>query len=112
MEQQQLKQIDLVDIFRKIKKHILLYLISIPIAAIVAYLIIASVPRYYTCTVKLAPEFSSMSSNSLNELASSFGVDVSGGSSNGSDAIIPELYPDLMQSVDFKTSMFSVIITL
>ena len=108
MEQQQLKQIDLVDIFRKIKKHILLYLISIPIAAIVAYLTIASVPRYYTCTVKLAPEFSSMSSSSLNELASSFGVDISGGSSNGSDAIIPELYPDLMQSVDFKTSMFSV----
>lgn len=108
MEQQQLKQIDLVDIFRKIKKHILLYLISIPIAAIVAYLIIASVPRYYTCTVKLAPEFSSMSSSSLNELASSFGVDISGGSSNGSDAIIPELYPDLMQSVDFKTSMFPI----
>lgn len=108
MEQQQLKQIDLVDIFRKIKKHILLYLTSIPIAAIVAYLIIASVPRYYTCTVKLAPEFSSMSSSSLNELASSFGVDISGGSSNGSDAIIPELYPDLMQSVDFKTSMFPI----
>lgn len=108
MEQQQLKQIDFIEIFRKIKKHILLYLISIPLTAIVAYLLIASVPRYYTCTVELAPELSSMSSSSINELASSFGVDINSGGSNGSDAIIPELYPDLMQSVDFKTSMFSV----
>lgn len=109
-EGQELKQLDFVKIFRIIKKHIFLYLISFPIAIIIAYILIASVPRYYSCTVKMAPELSSMSSSSISELASSFGINLNSGSSSSSDAIIPELYPDLMQSVDFKTSMFNVSI--
>lgn len=107
----ELKQLDFIKIFQILKKHILLYLITFPAAIIIAYLLVASEPRYYTCTVKMAPEFSSMSSSSISALASSFGVDLSSGGSSDNDAIIPELYPDLMQSVDFKTSMFDVPIT-
>lgn len=105
---QELKQLDFIKIFGIIKKHIFLYLISLPIAIIIAYILIASVPRYYSCTVKMAPELSSMSSSSISELANSFGINLNSGSSSSSDAIIPELYPDLMQSADFKTSMFNV----
>lgn len=108
MEEKQLKQIDFVEIFKKLKSHILLFVISIPITAILAYLLICCVPRYYTCTVKLAPELSSLSNESLSSLASSFGVDLNMGSNNSQDALVPELYPDLMGSVDFKTSMFNV----
>lgn len=108
MEKDNIKQIDFVEIFKKVKAHIKLFAISIPIAAILSYLLICSVPRYYTCTVKLAPELSSLSNQSISSLASSFGVDINMGSAGNSDAIIPELYPDLMESVDFKTNMFNV----
>jgi len=69
--------------------------------------LILCVPRFYKCTVKLAPEMSSLSSSSLTDIASSFGIEI-GSSSNGGDAIFPELYPDLMASTDFITNLFDV----
>ena len=68
---------------------------------------ILCVPRYYNSTAKLAPELSSFNSSSLGDLASSFGFDLGNSSSNG-DAIFPELYPDLINSNDFLTSLFDV----
>ena len=105
----ELKQIDLIRIKNAMWKHKMLFLISIPIAFILSAFIIVSVPRYYKSTVKLAPELSNMSTSSLNSIASSFGIDL-GGTNNSADAIFPELYPDLIASVDFKTSMFSVMV--
>lgn len=43
----------------------------------------------------------------LASLASSFGVSIGSGSQGG-DAITPSLYPDLMKSTDFKTSLFPI----
>jgi capsular polysaccharide biosynthesis protein len=43
----------------------------------------------------------------LASLASSFGLNIGSGS-QGSDAITPSVYPDLMKSVDFKTSLFPI----
>ena len=53
----------------------------------------------------------SRSVSGLASLASNFGVNL-GSSSSGSDAIMPTLYPDLMNSVDFKTSLFQVPVTI
>ena len=62
--------------------------------------------------MKLSPEMSgSRSVSGLASLASNFGVNL-GSSSSGSDAIMPTLYPDLMNSVDFKTSLFQVPVTI
>ena len=55
----------------------------------------------------MAPEISSFSSSSLGDIASSFGFDLGGSSSNG-DAIFPELYPELIASNDFMVGMFDV----
>ena len=108
MEQQaKIKQIDFSKIFKAALKHKRLYLYTIPGAFVLACFIILSVPRYYTCTVELAPETSSMSSNSLGDIASSFGLNL-GSSMAGNDAIFPELYPQLMQSVDFRSSLFDI----
>ena len=108
MEQQaKIKQIDFSKIFKAALKHKRLYLYTIPGAFVLACFIILSVHRYYTCTVVLAPETSSMSSNSLGDIASSFGLNL-GSSMAGSDAIFPELYPQLMQSVDFRSSLFDI----
>ena len=41
-------------------------------------------------------------------MASSFGLSIGNGVSAGSDAITPLLYPDLMKSTDFTTSLFDI----
>ena len=106
-EKKELKQIDFAKIAKAMWTNKKIYIISLPLAFIIACGIIFSVPRYYSCTVKLAPELDNMSSNSISSIASIFGVDL-GNRNTGVDAIFPELYPDLISSVDFKTSMFFV----
>ena len=62
--------------------------------------------------MKLSPELSGGSSakSGLASLASSFGIKL-GGTGAGTEALFPTLYPDLMNSVDFKTSLFRVKVT-
>jgi hypothetical protein len=81
----------------------------LPIAFVLAAIYALSLPNFYNCTVKLSPEMSGSkaSAGSLASLASSFGVNL-GSSGVGTEALFPTLYPDLMNSVDFKTSLFPV----
>lgn len=104
--------IDFGKIFQDLLKHKALYYKVLPIAFVVAALYALSLPNYYSCTVKLAPELGAnvKSGGSLASLASSFGVNL-GGAQQGADAINPMLYPDLMNSVDFKTSLFEIQVT-
>ena len=96
-------------IWRAIKKHRTLYYKVLPTTLVVVYLIMMGYPEYYKCRVKLAPESaSSNNSGSLASLASSFGLSIGNGVSAGSDAITPLLYPDLMKSTDFTTSLFDI----
>ncbi len=101
------KQIDLVQLWAAIKRQKKLYYIILPTTFIASCLLILCVPRFYKTTVKLAPELSSFSSNSLSDIASSFGFDI-GKAAESSDAIFPELYPDLIASKDFQTELFKV----
>ena len=84
----------------------------LPVAFILAAIYALSLPNYYNCTVKLAPELggSAKAGGGLAGLASSFGINL-GNMQQGADAINPTLYPDLMNSVDFKTSLFPVKVT-
>ena len=80
----------------------------LPVTFIVAAIITLSMPNYYSCTVMLAPELSgSKGGGSLSSLASSFGINL-GGASAGADALMPTLYPDLMNSVTFRASLFPI----
>lgn len=92
-----------------VKKHKSLYFWILGITFVVSVIVSMSIPNYYTCTVKLAPELSggNKGAGGLASVASSFGVNL-GSNSNGADAIMPMLYPDLMNSVTFKTSLFPV----
>lgn len=104
--------IDFGKIFKDLLKHKTLYYKVLPLAFILAAIYAISLPNYYSCTVKLAPELGSAakSGGGLASLASSFGVNL-GGAQAGADAITPTLYPDLMNSVDFKTALFPVKVT-
>ena len=104
--------IDFGKIFKDLLKHKKLYYKVLPVTFILAAIYALSLPNYYSCTVKLAPELGGnvKAGGSLASLASSFGVNL-GGAQQGADAINPMLYPDLMNSVDFKTSLFPVQVT-
>ena len=77
------------------------FLIVMSITSVVAYAIVCCIPRYYVVDVKLAPEYGDQSiggNSSLSATASMFGVNLGSG---GTDAIVPEFYPDIVQSTDF-----------
>ena len=104
--------IDFGKIFQDLLRHKMLYVKVLPVAFVLAALYALGQPNFYQCTVKLSPEMSgSRSSSGLASLASNFGVNL-GSNSSGADAIMPMLYPDLMNSVDFKTSLFPVKVTI
>jgi len=94
-------------ILKAIIKNKKAFFYTMPIVFILSSLIIISIPRSYTCEVKLAPESTSSGIGSIGALASSFGVNLANKLDN-EDAISPELYPDLMNSIDFKVSLFPI----
>ena len=112
MEEEE-SSIDFGKIFSDLLKHKMLYAKVLPIAFVIAAIYALAQPNYYDCTVKLSPEMSgSKSTSGLAALASSFGVNLGSGSGVGTEALFPTLYPDLMNSVDFKTSLFHVPVTI
>ena len=104
--------VDFGAIWGAIKKHKSLYYKVLPIVFVVACIYMLAIPNYYTVTVKLSPELSSSSSkkSSLANLASTFGVNLGTGVTSSTEALFPTLYPDLMNSVGFKTSLFPVLV--
>ncbi len=104
--------IDFGKIFKDLLKHKTLYFKVLPLAFVLAAIYTLSLPNYYNCQVKLSPELSGSGSKSgLASLASSFGVNLGSALGNSTEALFPTLYPDLMNSVDFKTSLFDVPVT-
>lgn len=94
-----------------IKKHRLTMYKMLTVTFVLSAIYALSLPNYYTCKVMLAPEISnSKGSSSLAGLASTFGISLGGGG-NGVDALTPTLYPELMNSVAFRASLFPVTIT-
>ena len=90
-------------------KHKRIYCIVLSVTFVVTAFITISIPNYYKCTVLLAPELSTNSKGmgSLASLASNFGINLNN-VNMGSDALLPNLYPDLMNSVAFRASLFSI----
>ena len=101
--------IDFKKIFQDLLKYKKLYYKVLGIAAVLAVVYTLSLPNYYKVTVKLSPELNSRrSSNSLSSMASMFGVNLTGAAGNSTEALFPTLYPDLMNSVTFHTTLFDI----
>ena len=104
--------IDFGKLWQDVLKHKKLYYKVLPITFVVSAILLLSIPSYYKCEVKLAPELSrSGSSSSLASLVSNFGLKLGTGNTGG-EALFPTLYPDLMNNVDFKVSLFKVPVTI
>lgn len=96
-------------LFHLLWKRKRLFIINFAIVFVLSAIYAFSLPRYYQAKVTLAPEFSSGNSlggGTLGSLASIAGINL--GSMGTEDAIVPNLYPDLMTSTDFLTSLFSI----
>lgn len=107
MEKKENQIIDLKKICSKLHKRKSIFLYVIPIVAILSYLYIICIPRYYDTETMLAPEVEApTNSSSLGSLASSFGIDLS--DIKSSDAITPLLYPDLMKDNKFIFHLFQI----
>ena len=101
-------QIDFMSIWKALLKHKYLFVKAVGATFVIACILSLGLHNYYTANVTLAPENGGKSSGGgLSSLASSFGVSL-GGISSGEDALSPTLYPDMMNSVDFKTSLFPI----
>ena len=100
--------LDIGKLWQDICKHKKQYFKVLGITFILAVIYLLSIPNYYKCEVMLAPELTRTgSSNSLLSLANSFGLRIGTGASNG-EALFPTLYPDMVSSTDFRTSMFPI----
>ena len=106
--QKEQSSIDFGALWQSVRSRRKLYYKVLGITFIIACVYAFSLPKTYSCKVMLAPELSSTGGrNYLSTLASSFGLTM-GSTRTGSEALFPTLYPDLMNSVDFKTSLFPV----
>lgn len=108
-DQVQEKEIDILEIVLKLWSNRKLLLMWCMWGVIAGLIIAFSIPREYTTKVTLAPEFQNSGKNfsgSIGALASLAGVSMS--SSSGSDAVYPQLYPDIVSSVPFALSLLDV----
>ena len=106
---QEESSIDFKKIFQDLLKYKKLYYKVLGITAVFAVIYTLSQPNYYKVTVKLSPELSSRrSTNSLSSMASMFGINLQGAAGNATEALFPTLYPDLMNSVAFHTTLFDI----
>lgn len=110
--QEEESEIDLIEIAQKLwsgKKTIIKGCI---VGALIGLVVAFSIPKEYTTTIKLSPEMTDSKSKmggGLGALASMAGVNLQQG--NSVDAVYPNLYPDVVNSVPFIVSLFDVKVT-
>lgn len=104
------QEIDLLELAGKVWAERRLVLKWCGVAVVVALVVGFSIPKEYTTTVMLAPEVEggSRSLGGLSALAGMAGINMNAGES--SDALYPELYPDIVSSVGFTTELFPVFV--
>lgn len=113
MEERKSKKIvvDFIELLKVIGKDKRMMAVFLGLAAVLGLAVAFGTPKEYKASVMLAPESTtgnSLTSN-ISSIASMVGMDMDFGSN--SDAIYPELYPDLIGSNDFIVSLFPVEVT-
>lgn len=100
-------EIDIMEMLRKLFRNWKLILKWCVVAAVLGLVIGFSIPKEYTVISSLAPEsVARSSSGNLGSLASLAGINL--GSMSTSDAVSPDLYPDIVASTPFVVELFPV----
>lgn len=103
-----MKEIDVIGLIKKAISEPKKLFISSGIFAVVGVIVALNTPKFYTTEVVLAPEAADISSLSskLGSFSSMLGLKT--GSLMTSEALYPQLYPDIFASTDFLTGLFDV----
>lgn len=104
--EEQYDEIDIMELLRKLLKDRKFILRWCAVAAVAGLVIGFSIPKEFTVTSKLAPEIVDRRSSSLSSFASMAGINLGGMST--SDAVSPDLYPEIVSSAPFVIDLFSV----
>lgn len=111
-EKKEFKEIDIIGILKKVFSEKRLLVIFLSVFAVIGVVVALCTPKQYTSTVVLAPEITGMGmSQSLGDLASMVGVNL-GTTGSSTDAIYPDIYPDVFASNDFIIRLFNVNVSL
>lgn len=104
------EQIDLLAVARKLWAERKLIVRWCAVAALAGLVVGFSIPKEYTTETVLAPETSAGkgSLGGLSSLASLAGINM--GSMAESDAINPDVYPEIVESLPFVTELFPVTV--
>lgn len=101
------QEIDLMELAQKVWAERKLVFKSCGVAVLVALVVAFSIPKEYSTNVTLAPETASRGSGgTMGALAAMAGINL--GSSSTSDALSPELYPDIVSSTPFLVDLMDV----
>lgn len=101
-------KLDLGKAWYAMKKHRRLYFRLLPLTTIVVMILSLGYPNYYRCKVTLVPEIETIDSYRNLGTLSSFSRSLGIHGSRGNDAITPDMYPNLMMTLDFTSSMFDI----
>lgn len=108
--EEEYKEIDVMALFKKLTANWKKILVWVGAAAVLGLIIGFSIPRSYAVTAKLAPEIVQKQSNSMSTLAALAGVNLNNMAMT--DAMYPDLYPEIVNSVPFIIDLFSMPVTV
>ena len=105
------QEIDLIELAKRLWGERKFLFKCCGVAIVVGLVVAFSIPKEYSTTVKLAPETSDPSKKmgNLGGLAAMAGINLN--STSGADAISPDLYPDVVNSIPFLLELFPVQVT-
>lgn len=102
------KEIDIVGLFLLLWGKRKRIITNCFIGGVISIVVAFSIPKEYTSTVVMAPEFSkSSASGGIGALASMAGINMNGMSGND-DALYPELYPQIVSSTPFLCDLMNL----
>ncbi len=101
-KQQEVTEIDLVELFRKLMENRKKICKAVGIGALIGLVIGFSLPKNYEVKVSLSPESGLSSSSSLSGIVSMLGLS---GSTNGEDALSFTLFPEIIKTTPFLVEM-------
>lgn len=112
-EKKVVREIDIIGLTLKVFKNKKSLYFSVGIATVIGLVVALCTPKTYTASVILAPEMSSGGiglGSTLSSMASTFGFDID--TKSNMDAIYPEIYPEIFESVDFLKEIYTVPVRL
>ena len=104
------KEIDFIALGKRLWQRRKKIMIWCFVGAVLGIIVAYSIPKEYTTGVRLAPEDNEESgpAGGIGALAAMAGINMS---ASGSDAVYPNLYPEIVSSVPFTLSLLDVPLT-